>query len=145
MMKLSDLRTSEEVLAGALRDPAFRAEWERTAVARALASQVVAYRVKHGLSQRALADELHMSQPQVARLEAAIHNPEIETLRRVASVLEVEFDLKIPQQQEPTLSSRPSAKAGSRRSPSRAPETGVRDGLARDDAIASNFPCFAHP
>jgi hypothetical protein len=27
MMKLSDLRTSEEVLAGALRDPAFRAEW----------------------------------------------------------------------------------------------------------------------
>jgi ribosome-binding protein aMBF1 (putative translation factor) len=86
-MKLSDLRTSEEVLGGALRDPAFRAEWERTAVARALASQVVAYRVKHGLSQRALADELHMSQPQVARLEAAIHNPEIETLRRVASVL----------------------------------------------------------
>ena len=116
-MKLSDLRTSEEVLAGALRDPAFRAEWERTAVARALASQVVAYRVKHGLSQRALADELHMSQPQVARLEAAIRNPEIETLRRVACVLDIEFDLKIPQQHEPTLSSRPSAKAASRRSP----------------------------
>jgi transcriptional regulator with XRE-family HTH domain len=68
-----------------------------------------------------------MSQPQVARLEAAIHNPEIETLRRVASVLEVEFDLKIPQRQEPTLSSRPGAKATSRRSPSRAPVTGVRD------------------
>ena len=34
-MKLGDLRTSEEVLAGALHDPAFRAEWERTAVARA--------------------------------------------------------------------------------------------------------------
>jgi len=55
------------------------------------------------------------------------HNPEIETLRRVAGVLEVEFDLKIPQQQEPTLSSRPSAKAGSSRSHSRAPVTGVRD------------------
>jgi len=68
-----------------------------------------------------------MSQPQVARLEAAIHNPEIETLRRVASVLEVEFDLKISQRQEPTLSSRPGSKASSRRSPSRVPETGVRD------------------
>ena len=68
-----------------------------------------------------------MSQPQVARLEAAIHNPEIETLRRVASVLDIDFDLKIPQQQEPTLSSRPSAKAASSRSPSRAPETGVRN------------------
>ena len=68
-----------------------------------------------------------MSQPQVARLEAAIPNPEIETLRRVASVLDIEFDLKIPQRQKPTLSSRPSTKAASRRSPSRAPETGVRD------------------
>jgi transcriptional regulator with XRE-family HTH domain len=126
-MKLSDLRTSDEVLAGALCDPAFRAEWERTSVARALASQVVAYRVKHGLSQRALADELHMSQPQVARLEAAIHNPEIETLQRVASVLDIEFDLKISQRQEPTLSSRSSAKAASRSSHSRALETGVRD------------------
>jgi transcriptional regulator with XRE-family HTH domain len=88
---------------------------------------VVAYRVKHGLSQRALAEELHMSQPQLARLEAAIHNPSIETFLRVASVLDVEFDLKIPQRQEPTLSSRPRAKAASRRSPSRAPVTGVKD------------------
>ena len=63
----------------------------------------------------------------MARLEAAIHNPEIETLRRVASVLDIEFDLKIPQQHEPTLSSRPRAKATSRRSPSCAPQTGVRD------------------
>jgi transcriptional regulator with XRE-family HTH domain len=126
-MKLSDLSTSEEVLLGVLRDPAFRTEWERTAVARALASQVVAYRAKHGLSQRALADELHMSQLQVARLEAAIHNPEIETLQRVASVLDVEFDLKIPKQQEPTLNSRPSVKAASRRSRMRPLETGVKD------------------
>ncbi len=42
-------------------------------------------------------------------------------------VLDIELDLKIPQRQEPTLSSRPSAKAASRRSHSRAPETGVRD------------------
>ncbi len=128
-MKLSDLRTSEDVLAGAQRDPAFRAEWERTAVARALAVQVVAYRVKHGLSQRALADELRMSQPQVARLEAATHNPEIETLLRVSSVLDVEFNLKISSLlEEPTLSTRPSrTKVTPRRSRSRTPETVVKD------------------
>ena len=56
-----------------------------------------------------------------------IHNPEIETLQRVASVLDIEFDLKISQRQEPTLSSRSSAKAASRSSHSRALETGVRD------------------
>ncbi len=128
-MKLSDLRTSEDVLAGAQRDPVFRAEWERTAVARALAVQVVAYRVKHGLSQRALADELRMSQPQVARLEAATHNPEIETLLRVSSVLDVEFNLKISSLlEEPTLSTRPSrTKVTPRRSRSRTPETVVKD------------------
>jgi ribosome-binding protein aMBF1 (putative translation factor) len=127
-MKLSDLRTSEEVLTSALRDPAFQAEWERTSVARALASHVVAYRIEHALSQRALAEELQMSQPQVARLEAAIHNPSIETLLRVARVLDVEFDLKVqPQRQEPTLSTRPSANVAPRRNRSRAPETAVSD------------------
>ena len=35
-MKLSDMKTSGQVLAEELRDPAFRREWDRTAVARAL-------------------------------------------------------------------------------------------------------------
>jgi hypothetical protein len=33
-MKLSDMKTSEQVLADELGDPAFKAEWDRTAVAR---------------------------------------------------------------------------------------------------------------
>lgn len=38
-----------------LRDPAFRAEWERMALARAVAEAVIRYRVEHGLSQSAQA------------------------------------------------------------------------------------------
>jgi len=60
-MKLGDLRLAKGSR-GRFCASRVPAEWERTAVARALASQVVAYRVTHGLSQRALADELHMSQ-----------------------------------------------------------------------------------
>ena len=64
-----------EVLAEMLQDPEFRAEWERTALARAVAEAVIRYRAEHGLSQTALAGMLGWRQPVVARLEAAEHNP----------------------------------------------------------------------
>lgn len=103
-MRLSDLKTSEEVLAEQLRDTDFRREWERTAVARAVAVKVVAYRAEHGLSQRALAQKLGMTQPQLARLEAGEHNPTIDTLARLAQTLDVEFAIDIhPRQREPKL------------------------------------------
>jgi hypothetical protein len=44
-MKLSDLTTNEELISERLaNDPAFRVEWERTALARAVALEVVRYR-----------------------------------------------------------------------------------------------------
>jgi ribosome-binding protein aMBF1 (putative translation factor) len=107
MTKLVEFKTNEEVLIDHLSDPAFRAEWDRTAVARSLALQVTAFRAQHDLSQRAMADLLKMSQPQVARIEAAEHNPDIETLSRVADVMGVELQLTIPpNRQEPKLLAR---------------------------------------
>ena len=98
-MKLSDLQTSEQVLANELKDPGFCAEWTRTTVARSLAMHVLAYRTANDLSQRAMASRLNMSQPQVARLEAGVHNPTIETLQ---------FDLRVPPGHlEPTLTAKP--------------------------------------
>lgn len=41
-VKLSDLRTNDELVAEEMADPAFRAEWERTAVAHAVALRLVA-------------------------------------------------------------------------------------------------------
>jgi transcriptional regulator with XRE-family HTH domain len=103
-VKLSDMKTSEQVLAEELRDPAFRREWDRTAVARAVALKVLAYRTEHGLSQRALAQKLDMTQPQLARLEAGEHNPTIDTLARLAQTLDIEFAIDVhPRQREPTL------------------------------------------
>lgn len=64
-------------------------------VARAVAVKVIAYRAQHGLSQRALAQRIGMSQPQVARLEAGEHNPTMKTLTRLAPTLDVEFAMDI--------------------------------------------------
>jgi ribosome-binding protein aMBF1 (putative translation factor) len=76
-----------DVLDAELADAEFRAEWERTELARALALRVVEYRAEHGLSQAALGRRLGMAQSGVARLEAGEHTPTLDTLSRVAQVL----------------------------------------------------------
>ncbi len=103
-MKLSDMKTSKQVLAEDLRDPEFRRKWGRTAVARAVALKVLTYRTDHGLSQRALAKKLDMTQPQLARLEAGEHNPTIDTLARLAQTLDIEFAFDVhPRERAPKL------------------------------------------
>jgi len=75
----------------ATRDDAARRRWERTALARAVANAVVAYRTAHGLSKWALATKLGMQRPAISRLELGEHNPSIELLERLASVLGPRF------------------------------------------------------
>lgn len=104
-MRLSDFPTHEEVLAKHLADDAaFRKEWERTALARAVAVQLVAYRAENQLSQAALAERLGMTQPAVARLESGEHNPSFPTLLRLSEALAIELAIDItPRGREPLL------------------------------------------
>ena len=95
-VKLSEMKTNDELIAEQLQtDPEFRAEWERTALARAVAVAIVRYRAEHDLSQRDLAQRLGMKQPQVARLELGEVNPSIDTLMRVSSRLGIEFTIDV--------------------------------------------------
>jgi ribosome-binding protein aMBF1 (putative translation factor) len=94
-MKLSDLESSDKVLARQLKDPVFRAEWERTTVARAVATRVIEYRAQHRITQTELARRLGMKQPAVARLEAGEHNPSLDTLARLSSALGIDFHIRV--------------------------------------------------
>jgi transcriptional regulator with XRE-family HTH domain len=94
-VRLSDLKTTDELLTEQLTDPGFRAEWERTAIARAVALRLVRCRTDRGLSQRDLAKLLEMKQPQVARLERGDVTPGLETLARLAGVLDMEFAIDV--------------------------------------------------
>jgi ribosome-binding protein aMBF1 (putative translation factor) len=94
-MKLSDLTSADEVKAEALKDPAVRSEWDRTAVAREVASRVVRYRVEHGLSQAQLGAKLGVSQPYIARLESGDQSPTLATLARLAQRLGLEFHIDV--------------------------------------------------
>jgi DNA-binding XRE family transcriptional regulator len=104
-VKLSDLPTHEDVLAGHLdADPEYRREWARTALARAVAVMVIGHRTEHGLSQTALAKRLGMSQPAVARLESGAHNPAFPVLLRICAALGIELMIDIaPAGREPQL------------------------------------------
>src|SRR5688500_15723540 len=81
----------ERVLEEHLRDPEFRAEWERLAPARAVANRLIAYRADHGLTQTALARLLGMSQSAIARLEIGEHIPTLPTLLKLSDVLGLEI------------------------------------------------------
>jgi ribosome-binding protein aMBF1 (putative translation factor) len=95
MAKLSELRTAADVRSEDLSDADVHAEHIRTSLARAVAMRVLEYRVEHGLSQTALARELGMQQPAIARLEAGDHEPTFSTLERLARGLGIEFHIDI--------------------------------------------------
>jgi transcriptional regulator with XRE-family HTH domain len=85
-------------------DPEYRREWERTALARAVAVKVISYRAEHSLSQTALAKCLQMTQPAIARLESGEHNPTFPTLLRLSDALGIELAINIaPTGREPQL------------------------------------------
>jgi ribosome-binding protein aMBF1 (putative translation factor) len=83
------------IAAEMLRGPDFHEEWEQTALARLVSAQLIDYRVREGLSQRALADRLGVKQPYVARLESGEHNPELPTLVKLSRSLGIEFLIDI--------------------------------------------------
>jgi transcriptional regulator with XRE-family HTH domain len=96
-----------------LADPSFRAEWQRLAPAREFAASLLRYRAEQKLSQRALAEKLGISQPRVAKLESAEHNPEIDTIIRAVRRLGIEFALDVaPADRKPALVTARARKAG---------------------------------
>ena len=89
------MQTFDEWLEPHLADPAFRAEWDRTVLARMISHAITRYRISHELSQTALGEQLGMSQTQISRLEIGEHTPSFETLLRLAAGLDLEISLTI--------------------------------------------------
>jgi DNA-binding XRE family transcriptional regulator len=89
---INQLKTFGAVVAEEqVRDHEFRAEWQRLTLAREVAAQLIRFRAEHGLSQRALAAKLGVSQPRVAALESGEHNPSVDTLIDISRATGLEF------------------------------------------------------
>jgi DNA-binding XRE family transcriptional regulator len=94
-MKISELKSAGQVREEAHLDPEFRVEWDRRAFAEAVAMRVIGYRVEHHLTQTALARQLGMKQPAIARLESGDVTPSLDTLSRLASQLGITFHIDV--------------------------------------------------
>jgi ribosome-binding protein aMBF1 (putative translation factor) len=97
LVRNESLRTNDELIAEQLRsDPAFRAEWERTALGRSVALELVRYRAEHDLSQHELAERLGLTPLEVEDMESGDINPTRDTVERITSRLGIGFPLGGP-------------------------------------------------
>ncbi len=95
-MTATQQKTTSEVVESLLeKDAQFAREWERTALARAVAIRVIEYRADHGISQAELGQRLGMHQPAIARLEEGDHNPSMVMLRRLSQKLGIDLHINI--------------------------------------------------
>ena len=90
-----------------LADPATRAAYEHPPLPIAIARAVVTRRRALGMSQQDLADRLGTSQTQVWRIESGQANLTLETLGKLAEVLQFALEVRLPE-------AAPSATAGRR-------------------------------
>ena len=74
-------------------DPEYVAALDDRAPYEEIARRLIAFRIEHGLSQTELGRRCGVSQPAIARLESAEHEPRLETLRRVAHALDASLVL----------------------------------------------------
>jgi ribosome-binding protein aMBF1 (putative translation factor) len=95
MSKLSKSKSGDELLAEDVKDAEVAAELARTALANQLAILVIQFRVAHGLTQTALARQLGMRQPAIARLEAGDHEPSVAMLARLTNKLGITLRLDL--------------------------------------------------
>lgn len=79
--------TFEDDLKRRLKNPAFRAAWKESEVEYMLAKQLIEKRLKKHLSQRGLAKKANTTQAVISRIETMNANPSLNTLQRIASVL----------------------------------------------------------
>lgn len=89
MRKWGDLE--KELLA----DPTVKREVDKLAPRYALISQVIAARIKKGITQKDLAEKMGTKQSAIARLESGNSNPSISFLEELANVLGYKLTVKI--------------------------------------------------
>jgi ribosome-binding protein aMBF1 (putative translation factor) len=73
------------------RNPQYRAEQARVAAFEQLARVVIKWRSARNLSQEALAKLVGTSNTAISRIESGQHQPNVETLRRIARAMDLEL------------------------------------------------------
>lgn len=78
-----------------LSDPKVKKEYDKLAPRFAVVSQLIAARIKKGMTQKQLADKLGTKQSAIARLEGGNINPSLDFLEKMADVMGYKLTIQI--------------------------------------------------
>ncbi len=105
-IKKASLYPFEKYLEESLKDPEYKKEWDAFEPEFQLASQMIEARIKRKMSQRALAQKVKTSQAAISRLEAMNGNPSLSFLKRVATALDTQLKISLPEYVTPEQEAR---------------------------------------
>lgn len=78
-----------------MKDPAFKREYDKLTPRYAIISELIAARIKNGVTQKELAKRIGTTQSSIARLEGGNVNPSLEFLQKVARVMGLYVHLSV--------------------------------------------------
>ncbi len=87
-------RTFDDYLAEQMKDPEFKAEWDRLEPEFAIVEAIYEARKKKQLSQKQLSELTGIAQADISRMENGNANPSIKTLQRLAEGLGMKLKLE---------------------------------------------------
>lgn len=77
-----------------LKNPAFKAEYDRLQPEFAVINALIEARRKKGVTQAKLARRLHTKQSVISRLESGKANPSVAFLKRLAQALDTRLEIR---------------------------------------------------
>ena len=86
---------ADDYFARQLVDPGYAREYAALAPEFEIVSQLIALRLKRGLSQRDLAAKMGTQQPSIARFERRLGTADLAFLRRVAEALDADLSISL--------------------------------------------------
>ncbi len=86
---------ADDYFARQLADPEYAREYAALAPEFEIVSQLIALRIKRGLSQRDLAAKMGTQQPSIARFERRLGTADLVFLRRVAEALDADLSISL--------------------------------------------------
>ena len=98
-MRLTSFRSLKERL---LKDPEFRAEYEKLGPEFELIHAIIKKRTEKGFTQEALAKKIGKKQSAIARLESGFSNPTFSLLNQVAHALDSEVKISFSDRRSPS-------------------------------------------
>lgn len=84
----------DDYLQEQLKDPEFKAEWDKSEAAYQITRELIKARIEKNLSQRELAKTIGTTQAVISRIENMTVSPTVSTLQRFAHSLGKKLEIK---------------------------------------------------